>query len=327
MKRKRIYLIACGGTIAGIGTDACDLTQYKAGQTTWQEMVQAVPFVREIAELEGEQYCNIDSSDMTEAHWLGLAARVQAIVDDPIYDGVVLTHGTDTLEETAYALNLLVHTEKPVVITGAMRPATALSADGPLNFLAAVQTVCDAAAGSYGVLVLLNNRLCAARFVEKMDTMQVDAFQSRQQGYVGIVQDGKPEFYQRPVKRCTQQSQLYLPVTNTLPYVPIVYCHVGMRGNIFPFFANDNAKAIILVGMGHGRVSEVIKNEVMALQQRKILCVRTSRTFGGMVTKVDEYATWLWANSLSPQKAKIVVQLALAQGYSAAQIQDILNTH
>ena len=139
MALPNIYIVACGGTIAGKAASEEDLTGYTAGAATIDEVLQAVPAVHQYARIRGEQFCSIDSSDMSEALWLALAARVQELADRDDVDGVVVTHGTDTMEETAYFLNLTVHTEKPVVFVGSMRPATAISADGPLNLLEAVQ--------------------------------------------------------------------------------------------------------------------------------------------------------------------------------------------
>lgn len=327
MGMKHIHIIACGGTIAGIGERAESLTQYQAGKLAWQEMVQAVPVIRKTAVLTGEQFCNLDSADMTEALWIKLAGRIRTVLQKDSCDGVVVTHGTDTLEETAYFLNLTVHTDKPIILTGAMRPATALSADGPLNILAAVQTAAVPEAGKYGVLVVMNNRICAARFVEKTDTAQVDSFQCRQQGYVGVVQENRPYFYQRPLRLHTYESQLILPITDELPYVPIVYCHVGMDPNLFSVLAAAGAPAMVLVGLGHGRMPQGVYTKIEALQKQGVLFVRTSRVSGGTVTFLQEYAGCLWGDSLTPQKAKILLQLALLQGADSTRIQHLLQTH
>ena len=156
MEKKRIYVIACGGTIAGKAASAEDLTGYKAGEATIEELLAAVPEITQYANVKGEQFCNIDSSNMTEALWLALAKRVAEAAADDAVDGIVITHGTDSLEETAYFLHLTVHTAKPIVIVGSMRPATAVSADGPLNLLEAVQAAAEPSLGQAGVVVVMN---------------------------------------------------------------------------------------------------------------------------------------------------------------------------
>ena len=158
MEKKKIYVLACGGTIAGKAASADDLTGYAAGQTSIDELLEAVPQLADYADVQGEQFCNIDSSDMTEALWLSLANRVQEVADREDVDGIVITHGTDTMEETAYFLDLTVHTIKPVVLTGSMRPATAISADGPLNLLEAVQAASWPDLGKYGVVIVMNSK-------------------------------------------------------------------------------------------------------------------------------------------------------------------------
>ena len=179
MALPNIYIVACGGTIAGKAATEEDLTGYTAGAATIDEVLQAVPAVHQYARIRGEQFCSIDSSDMSEGLWLALAARVQELAGRDDVDGIVVTHGTDTMEETAYFLNLAVHTEKPVVFVGSMRPATAISADGPLNLLEAVQAAAQAETGRYGVVIVMNGTICSARFVEKTDTTHVDTFKSR----------------------------------------------------------------------------------------------------------------------------------------------------
>ena len=165
--KSRIYIIGCGGTIAGRAGAADELLGYQAGEVSVAELIASVPALAEYASIAGEQYCNIDSSSMTEELLTGLSARIQAVADRDDVDGIVVTHGTDSMDETAYFLNLTVHTHKPIVIVGAMRPATAISADGPLNLLEAVRLAACPEAGDYGVLQLMNSSICAARYVEK----------------------------------------------------------------------------------------------------------------------------------------------------------------
>lgn len=323
MDLRHVYIIACGGTIAGKGGSAADLTGYTAGELSLNDLIDAVPQLRDCAEISGEQFCNIDSSNMSEALWLKLAKRVNELGNDPGVDGIVITHGTDSLEETAYFLQLTAHTAKPVVLVGSMRPATALSADGPLNLLEAVQLAADANTGTYGVVVAMNGTICSARFVEKTDTTHVDTFKSRQQGMLGIIQDGKALWYQRPVRRYTTQSALSCDGMTVLPRVEIVYAYVGMTADQIYSAASRGVKAIVLAGFGHGQMPDDIAEALHQAAESGIIVVRASRTLGGAVTTVAKYADFISSDNLTPQKAKILVQLALLQTQKAAEIQKI----
>lgn len=326
MTRPTVYIVACGGTIAGKGASADDLTGYTAGAAGLDDLLSSVPSVQRYACVKGEQFCSIDSSDMTEALWLKLSRRVQVLADSSGIDGIVVTHGTDTMEETAYFLNLTVHTEKPIVLTGAMRPATALSADGPLNLLEAVQTAACAGTGAYGVVVVMNGRIYSARFVEKTDTTHADAFTGRQTGYVGLVQEGKPRFYQVPLRRHTYRSRLSCRSAESLPPAAVVYCYVGMEAHIDALIASG-VKAIILAGFGHGRMAAEVWKKCRAAMGQGVVIVRCSRTMGGAVTPAAEYDGTVCADTLTPQKAKIAVQLALLYTQDIKEIQRIIDTY
>ncbi len=176
MRTPHIALLATGGTIAGTAGSATDTSGYTAGQLGADALIAAVPQLTTLARLSAEQLFKIDSKDMSPPHWLALARRGQELADDPAVDGIVITHGTDTLEETAYFLHITVNTAKPVVMTAAMRPATALSADGPLNLYQAVALACRPAAAGAGVLAVLGDRILPATTVAKRHPSAVDAF-------------------------------------------------------------------------------------------------------------------------------------------------------
>lgn len=323
MSKRHIYIIACGGTIAGKAAAADDLTGYTAGAVAVEDLVAAVPQIADYAVITGEQFCNIDSSDMTESLWLELARRVQAIAVREDIDGIVITHGTDTMEETAYFLSLTVHTPVPVILTGAMRPATAISADGPLNLLEAVQTAATPGAADYGVLVVMNGTIHAARFVEKTDTTHVDTFQSRQMGCLGFIQDGQALFYQKPVTCYNDGSVFSSQGLSDLPKAVIMYAYVGMNPAAIDDAVRQGAKAIIVAGLGHGRMPADIWQQAQQAMKQGVVIVRASRTLGGIVTAVPEYDGTICANTLTPQKAKILVQLALSQSQDAHQLQQV----
>ena len=206
MIKKHIYILATGGTIAGRAASEEATTGYEAGAIGIAELLEAVPELTRYAEVEGEQVAAIDSKDMRQEIWLCLAARCEALLAREDVDGIVITHGTDTMEETAYFLHLTVHSEKPIVLTGAMRPATAMSADGPMNLLQAVRVAADDEAAGKGVLIVLNGTIESARDAVKTHTTSLDTFRSPEMGLLGSVQDGEPVFYRSPLRRHTVHS-------------------------------------------------------------------------------------------------------------------------
>ena len=328
MEKPRIHIIACGGTIAGKAATDADLISYKAGELTVQELLESVPELKKHGEITGEQLCNIDSSNMTEALWLALAERVQQLCDAPDVDGIVITHGTDTLEETAYFLNLTVHTQKPVVLVGSMRPATAVSADGPLNLLDAVRLAGCSDAGRYGVLIAMNGQIGGARYTTKTNTAHVDAFRSWEMGFLGYMQDGNACFYQSPVRLHTDSSCLSCRSCQALPRVEILYCYVGMPARLVHEAVAAGAKGIVVAGFGHGNMADPVKDALLQAQEEKrLIVVRTSRTGGGIVSPVDNYSTFIAGDSLSCQKAKILLQLALLQTQDCSEIQALFDRY
>ena len=324
MGKRKIYVLACGGTIAGKAASADDLTGYEAGKTSIGELLDAVPAVSDYAEVKGEQFVNIDSSDMTEALWQALSARIQEVADRDDVDGIVITHGTDTMEETAYYLDLTVHTRKPVVLTGSMRPATAISADGPLNLLEAVQAASDTALGDCGVVIVMNSVIHSARFVEKTDTTHVDTFKGRQMGCLGYMQDGRPMVYQKPLRKHTFSSDLCSPPT--LPSVAVVYAYVGLSADDVVSLARGK-EGLVMAGLGHGKMPAPVWEALQPLIEEGLVVVRAARAVGGMVTPVPAYEGTVTADSLTPQKAKILLQLALCQTKDLSEIQAFFDAY
>ena len=231
MGKKNIYILATGGTIAGRAASETATTGYQAGAIGVAELLAAVPELKAFANVRGEQIAAIDSKDMTSAIWLQLAKRCEEILSQDDIDGIVITHGTDTMEETGYFLNLTVHSDKPVVLTGAMRPATAVSADGPMNLLQAVRVaVADDAQGK-GVLIVMNGTIVSAREAVKTHTTSLDTFKSPEIGDLGTVQDGEPVFYRQPLRRHTRESQFDVKGVQELPRVSILYAHADDDGS------------------------------------------------------------------------------------------------
>ena len=316
-----IYLIGCGGTIAGRAPSETQLVGYKAGEIGVEELVRAVPEIAGIAHVTGEQFCNIDSSSMTQQQLIDLALRVQQVIDRDDVDGLVITHGTDSMDETAYFLNLTVHTHKPIVIVGSMRPATAISADGPLNLLEAVRLAAAPKAGEYGVLQCMNGTICAARYVLKGDTSHVQAFSDGQLGCLGFMHDGKPVFYQKPLRKHTFDSEWTLHQGTALPEVWILYCHIGMSTELITAARKAGVKGLVLVGMGHGSLPKYILPEVQQAEEEGMVVVRATRATGGVVSPVAMWEGTAAADNLSAQKARLLLQLALTKTNDLGRIQ------
>src|SRR5689334_10591206 len=215
-----VYVLSLGGTIAGSGSSATDLSNYKPGAILGEQLVKAVPQISEISDVRVEQVVNVNSSDITIENWLTLAKRINAIIKEtPAVAGFVITSGTNTLEETAYFMNLTVRSDKPVVLVGAMRPATAISADGPLNLLNAVRTAISPDAKGKGTLIVLNDEINAARDTTKTNTLRVETFKSPELGILGYIDEDKVSFYRASTKRHTSNSEFDVTNMTTLPKV------------------------------------------------------------------------------------------------------------
>src|SRR5512139_2726400 len=250
-----IVVLATGGTIAGAA--ASDVQAgYTSGQVGVDQLLAAVPQAKKLASLRGEQIANIGSQDMNDEVWLKLARRVNELLAMKDVDGVVITHGTDTIEETAYFLNLVVKSKKPVVLTAAMRPSTALSADGPLNFYNAVAVAADTDAVGRGVLVVVNDWIHGAASLTKTSTTAVQTFLSPLSGLVGTVAYGQAEFYRGPVGRNTVESEFSLDGVTALPRVDIIMAYENMDGALIDAAVAAGAKGIVIAGVGNGNLTD-----------------------------------------------------------------------
>ena len=328
--RKRIHILAMGGTIAGIAGDSAATTGYQAGAVGVDELIAAVPQVKEVAEITGEQLAAIDSKDITAAEQLRLAGRVRELLLAGEVDGIVVTHGTDTMEESAYLLDLLHFADKPVVFTGAMRPATALSADGPLNLLDAVRVAASDNARDRGVMVVLNNAIHSARLVTKISSTAVETFQSPNGGAIGAVNDGAVVFYHnaelhhlphalRISEKLTSQSEL--------PYVPIFYGHSDDDGRMIKWAVEQGAQGLVYAGMGNGSIPARAEAELNRAVQKGIPVIRASSSACGMVTKAEdsyEQAGFIASGLLNPRKARLLLQIALRSQLAPAEWQKFL---
>jgi L-asparaginase len=325
-ERPRVVILATGGTIAGAHT-LRSKRGYRAGAFSIGSLIAAAPGVESLARLEAVQVACIGSQDMGEAVWLALARRAQSALDDPSVAGVVVTHGTDTLEETAYFLNLVVRSAKPLVLVGAMRPATAMSADGPMNLYNAVATAAHPGAADRGVLVVANDEIHFAREVVKTNTTQVGTFKSSHRGLAGLVSSARIHFYGAPVRRHTSGSGFPVPGRPALPRVDIIYAHSGMGRELIDAAVRAGARGIVIAGVGNGNMGAKALAAAAAAARAGVAVVRSSRTGGGIVERNvevdDDRFGFIAADELNPQKARILLMLGLRQTRDPLRIQGL----
>lgn len=321
----RIHILATGGTIAGVGSSATQ-TNYTAGQVSIGALVAAVPELRQIAQIEEEQVVKIGSQDMNDQVWLILARRVNELLSRQDVDGVVITHGTDTMEETAYFLNLTIHSNKPVVLVGAMRPSTSLSADGPLNLYNAVVVAASRQASNCGVMVVMNGAVLGAHGVTKTNTVNVQTFQSPDSGPLGYINNGKVTFNQRTTKRHTTESIFEVTGLEKLPRVGIVYSYSDVEPQAVDALISAGYQGIIHAGVGNGNIHKNIFSSLERARNLGIQIVRSSRVPSGPTTldaEIDDaHYQFIASQELNPQKSRILLMLALTKTNDWRQIQD-----
>ena len=325
-----IYILATGGTIAGSGSGALD-TSYTSGTVTVDKLIAAVPDINKIATIKGEQISNIGSQEMNNEVWFKLANRVNELLISGKADGVVITHGTDTMEETAYFLNLVVKSDKPIVMVGAMRNSGSLSADGPLNIFNAVNVAMNKEAAGKGVMVVMNDEIHAAREVTKTNTTAVDTFKSPNSGKIGTVFYGNVKFYMNPVRKHTVNSAFDITKIKELPRVDIIYSHSNDNPDFVNVAVKNGAKGIINAGMGNGNPFPSALEALGEAVKAGVVVVRDSRVGSGETTlngEVDDgkYG-FLASDNLNAQKARVLLMLALTQTTDKAKIQELFLTH
>jgi L-asparaginase type II len=329
-----VYVLSTGGTIAGRGASSTSLSEYASGTVKGEELVNAVPEIKDVAQVKVEQIANVNSSDMTLAIWLTLARRINEIyAADRTVSGVVVTHGTNTLEETAYFLNLTVKDDRPVVVVGSMRPATAISADGPLNLLNAVRVAAAPDARGRGALVVLNDEINAARDVTKTNTYRVETFKAPELGMMGYVDADAVTFYRTSTRRHTARSEFDVRGLTTLPQVDILYSYVEPNPALARALVDSGAKGIVYAGAGAGLLSANEKKglePVRALPEasRPVL-VRTSRVGNGRVIAMNEFDAlgMIPGDTLNPQKARVLLMLALTKTKDPKELRRIFSEY
>ncbi len=320
-----VTILATGGTIAGTAAASTATVGYKAATVGVAELIAAVPELATVAHVTGEQVFQIASENMTPAHWLILARRVNELLTRDDVAGVVITHGTDTLEETAYFLDLVVKSAKPVVLVGAMRPSTAISADGPMNLFNAVALAASPDAVGRGVMVCMNDRIDAARDVTKTDTTALDTFRSPELGMLGFMQRGRPAFYRTLTRAHTTATEFDVKDLHELQNVGIALAYAGSGRVAIDALVAAGAKGIVNAGVGDGSLSVEAKAALVEARKRGIVVVRASRIPGGPVVRDgeadDDALDFVVADNLSPQKARILLALALTRTTDTREIQ------
>jgi len=323
-KKPKVVILATGGTIAGSASSGTS-AGYQSGAVAVDALISAVPQLKEIADVSGEQIASIGSQDMNDEVWLKLGKRVNEILAKPDVNGVAITHGTDTMEETSYFLNLVVKSDKPVVLTGSMRPSTAMSADGPLNIYNAVAIAADPNARGRGVLVTVDDDIHSGHDIVKTHTTDVGTMSSGEAGLIGAALFGKDTWFRTPVSINTKRSEFSIEGVNSLPRVDIIYAHANMSPDIITSAVEHGAKGLVIAGVGDGNMTAPAVEAMKAAIAKGVIVVRSSRTNGGIIRRNielndDEIGT-VASMELNPPKARVLLQLALLKSKDAKTIQ------
>lgn len=306
---KNIHVIATGGTIAGLGKSG-QTANYNAGELQVEELIEALPPLGDQIKISCEQFANVDSNDMTMQLWIDLARRINHLAGDPQIDGLVITHGTDTMDEIAYFLSMTVNTQKPVVLTGSMRPASSTSADGLLNLYDSIFTAADEKSRGQNILICFCGTIYSGRNVVKSSTFQLNAFDGRNPSCLGYIQDRNCFYYNSYHSQVYQANSFSLENVGQLPRVDIVYYYTDAPADILDYYA-ENAEGLVICGSGAGNYSE---SWIEKISSMNIPVVRASRVMNGMITptsRFDRSDNVIAAYTLPPQKARILLSLAL----------------
>src|SRR5262245_38879810 len=328
----RVRLVATGGTISN----------RTGGRLTAEELVKSMPGIDRYARPEFEQFVNLASSQLTLDQWLALSKRInQLYKEDPGLSGVVVTSGTDTLEELAYFLDLTVRSEKPVVVVGSMRNPSTLGYEGAANLLEGFRVAAEPAARGRGVMVVLNDEINAAREVTKTDALRLNTFQSRGYGVLGVVDSDRVVFYRRVEKKHTAASEFDVNTISALPRVDVILTYQGASGDLIKAAVDQGAKGIVLATAGAGATSGTQGEGIQYALEKGVFVVMTTRTGSGRIAARNRPPSANTATAegtagsgganlreraiagedLSPVKARLLLMLALTKSQSGADIQ------
>jgi L-asparaginase len=328
--KKNIVILATGGTIAGAAASGTQ-AGYTSGAVNIDTMIAAVPGIKDLANLKGEQISNVGSQDMSFDILLKLANRINELAKSSEVDGFVITHGTDTMEESAFFLNLTVKTDKPVVMVGSMRPSTAVSADGPLNLYNGVGVAADPNARGRGVLVVMNDWIHGAHSLTKTSTTAVQTFMSPLRGLVGVASYGKNDFFTSPTWKHTTQSEFDIAGVTKMPRVDIIFASVDMSPDLIDAAVANGAKGIVIAGVGNGNMNKASVEAAKRAVKKGVVVVRSSRVATGAVGRNvelnDDKLDFIASDELNPQKARVLLSLALLQKRSPDELQTMFTTY
>ena len=325
-----IVILATGGTIAGAaatGTQA----GYTSGAVTIDAMLAAVPGIQKLANIKGEQISNVGSQDMNFDILLTVAKRCNVLLASNSVDGIVITHGTDTMEESAFFLNLVVKSDKPVVLVGSMRPSTAVSADGPLNLYDAVAVAGDPNSKGRGVLVVMNDWIHGAHSLTKTSTTAIQTFMSPLRGIVGVSTYGKNDFYNNPSWKHTTASEFDITNVTKLPRVDILFAYEDMSPDLVDASVANGAKGIVIAGVGNGNMNKATLEAAARAVKKGVVVVRSSRVPTGSVGRNvevnDDEMGFVASDELNPQKSRILLTLALLKPRTTAELQQLFQIY
>jgi L-asparaginase len=328
--KARIVIVATGGTIAG-SAESTTAAGYKSGAVAVDVLIAAVPQMKKFADVRGVQVSSVGSQDMNDELWIKLATEVNRLLAQQDVDGIAITHGTDTMEETAYFLNLVVKSDKPVVLTGSMRPSTSLSADGPLNIYNAVGVASDPRAKGRGVLVVANDDIHGARAITKRHTTDVETFVSPEVGLIGVCLFDDREFSRSPARAHTTKTPFKVSTGQTLPRVDIIFAHAGMSPDLIDAAVANGAKGLVIAGVGDGNMTTPALEAVKRAIAKGVVVVRSSRVGEGIIRRnieVDDDKTGTVASKeLNPAKARVLLKLALTQTSDPKKVQELFDTY
>jgi L-asparaginase len=331
--KPRVYVIGTGGSISCVGESRLDLINYSYADRhlTIAEMVARIPEVAGIAEVRSEQFLNVYGGDVAPSQWLALARRINQIFrDDDEAAGVVVTHGTSTLEETAYFLNLAAKSSRPVVITGAMRPPTGLGTDADINLFDAIRVAACPDAADKGALVVLNNEIQAARDAVKTSTSRVETFKSGELGFLGYADaDGKVVFYRASARAHTAGTEFDVDKITALPRVDIAYAYSGVDGVAVKALVDAGCVGIVGAGLGSGSAPRAFLDALSAARERGVCVVMASQSGNGRVMAKRAFVErgFAAADNLPPKKIRILLMLALAQTRDTGEVQRMIFTY
>lgn len=321
----RVIILATGGTIAGTGASA-DRSAYKAGELPIADLIAAVPGIDKVARISGEQISNVGSQDMSVEIWMKLNKRINEIFKNKEAEGIVITHGTDTQEETAYFLNLTVRYDHPVVLTGSMRPSTAMSADGPKNLYDAVTVAASPYSKGRGVLITFNESIFDGRDAVKTSTTKVNGFSAPNGAALGQVYDGRVIYYLKAARKANKETPFDITGLTALPKVAVVELFADAPGIGIDAYAAAGYEGIVTAGLGNGNLNVANTEAVVRAVKKGIIVCRASRVPTGRVTMYDETDDeklgTIVSDDLNPQKARILLMLGLTKTKDRKKLQE-----